>query len=434
MKKLSIGWCLRLRHLAVLLILGILTPVNAETYRLIDDRYLEIGNEWHYQVHVTLRDNITVDLWETSTESITGTRNIAGYPTKIVEIIDSYGTGYDYANLSNDYLLEYGYDDSQMHARVINNNPTELAPVWINTTDNNRLLGTGDFQLQMDDPYMVWEGTITSYITYTGHQDVTVPAGTFSCIVVLTRSVYSDTLGLQGEITETTYADPEVGVIKKEHSDWMYNPYDGQTYYNESTESLTWTNVGPFIKVNKENIDFGETSTSETFEVWKSGMGTLDYDVWVSEGDFYFEVLPTSGSSTGSSDKKTHTITLKRDNIAVGETIFGEVMISSGGADNSPQVIGLSAVGPLFPDLSGGSEVCFEDLEVLVFYWLDDMCGEPNWCEKSDLDRTGTVDFFDFSIFAKYWLTDVSLIGHWTLDDNEANTTVIDSSGSGGGH
>ena len=40
-----------------------------------------------------------------------------------------------------------------------------------------------------------------------------------------------------------------------------------------------------------------------------------------------------------------------------------------------------------------------EYLAVLTSYWLEADCGEPDWCEGSDINQDGTVDFIDFAFF-----------------------------------
>ena len=66
--------------------------------------------------------------------------------------------------------------------------------------------------------------------------------------------------------------------------------------------------------------------------------------------------------------------------------------------------------------------------------WLNDTCSEPDWCDRSDCDQSGMVNSSDLAIICSYWLEtieDPSLVGHWTMDDNELNIMVIDSSGNG---
>jgi len=47
--------------------------------------------------------------------------------------------------------------------------------------------------------------------------------------------------------------------------------------------------------------------------------------------------------------------------------------------------------------------VDIHDLAVLISNWLNS-CAGPCWCDDSDFDRTGSVDFGDFAIVAEEWL------------------------------
>jgi len=40
-----------------------------------------------------------------------------------------------------------------------------------------------------------------------------------------------------------------------------------------------------------------------------------------------------------------------------------------------------------------------EYLAVLTYYWLSTDCTNPHWCEDSDINQDGTVDFIDFALF-----------------------------------
>ena len=85
-------------------------------------------------------------------------------------------------------------------------------------------------------------------------------------------------------------------------------------------------------------------------------------------------------------------------------------------------------------DFNNDGGVDFEDFAILASYWRYGACSEPNWCEDSDCDRNCTTDSSDLLIFAYDWLEttgDPTLIGHWTMDDNTDDATVLDSSVNG---
>ncbi len=55
-------------------------------------------------------------------------------------------------------------------------------------------------------------------------------------------------------------------------------------------------------------------------------------------------------------------------------------------------------------DLDGDGIVNFADFAILAYYWRDYVCSEPDWCEGSDFDESGYVDFVDLKEFMEDWL------------------------------
>jgi hypothetical protein len=80
--------------------------------------------------------------------------------------------------------------------------------------------------------------------------------------------------------------------------------------------------------------------------------------------------------------------------------------------------------------------VNFRDFAVLAMHWLDEDCGIPSWCEKTDLDFSGATDNVDLDIFTDNWLAEnewwLEPISHWKLDEG-SGTIAYDSAGSNDG-
>ena len=55
-------------------------------------------------------------------------------------------------------------------------------------------------------------------------------------------------------------------------------------------------------------------------------------------------------------------------------------------------------------DLNNDGIVNCGDFAIHAFYWMDDTCSEPDWCEGADIDMSGQVDFGDVRIIAEHWL------------------------------
>ncbi len=73
-------------------------------------------------------------------------------------------------------------------------------------------------------------------------------------------------------------------------------------------------------------------------------------------------------------------------------------------------------------DFNGDTIVGFADLDKLTSYWLSADCNEPDWCEGTDLNTSGNVDFRDFALFSDYWLEATVYI--FLLSDFNKDTRV----------
>jgi hypothetical protein len=58
-------------------------------------------------------------------------------------------------------------------------------------------------------------------------------------------------------------------------------------------------------------------------------------------------------------------------------------------------------------DIDINGEVNFDDYAVLAAHWACNDCNEPAWCFGTDLNRNGQVDILDLSVFAENWLKGV---------------------------
>ena len=55
-------------------------------------------------------------------------------------------------------------------------------------------------------------------------------------------------------------------------------------------------------------------------------------------------------------------------------------------------------------DLDMDGSVNFTDYAIFAYNWMDDTCCDPDWCEGTDFDHSGSVDMLDLATFARYWL------------------------------
>ncbi|MHC4147944.1 MAG: hypothetical protein ACYSR5_00515 [Planctomycetota bacterium] len=55
-------------------------------------------------------------------------------------------------------------------------------------------------------------------------------------------------------------------------------------------------------------------------------------------------------------------------------------------------------------NFNSDTSVDFIDFAIFASYWQTIGCGDPNWCEGTDLDFSGSVDVNDLGLFVDYWL------------------------------
>jgi hypothetical protein len=388
-----------------LLACTVLHSANAEQHRLIGNRFFKAGDicEYALQLQADIAGIGQVDCTGTVTWHATGTENVAGYDT--IDVNQLYAAtscspatdGFSYAMnfnqfFTSDHLAEACRQTEDELLTVINDDPWELLPTWVDESDDEREFGYGQYEVyRRRPPYGKWTGYFRSYITFLRHQQIAVPAGTFECTVVLVKLRRHDSVGSGGYVDQTMWLDPSGLPVKIHAYQWIWDSPNQEQTEATTTMELTSTNIGPSIAADVNNVDFGGRLEQQTFEVRNSGLGAIDYSLHVSEGVDYFSVSPTTGSSTGPADAKTHTVTVNRSNIALGQTVSGKIVIQSPQADNSPQEISLSA----------HSAIADHVFNIAINHRLDYF--NPPFV-RADFDRDGSVDFADFASLAGQWL------------------------------
>jgi alpha-amylase len=55
-------------------------------------------------------------------------------------------------------------------------------------------------------------------------------------------------------------------------------------------------------------------------------------------------------------------------------------------------------------DFNADGIVNLTDFAIFANHWLNQSCAGPNWCGTADLNRNGSVDFYDLAELVEYWL------------------------------
>jgi len=171
------------------------------------------------------------------------------------------------------------------------------------------------------------------------------------------------------------YLDTACPPSRKVAEDWPDSRYDpgdlacDETYCwrvvakNDcaSTEGPVWRlSTGPCPTVeprwSPNELDFGTSSTSLTFEAWNAAEaeGDWTFDVLPDPDASWLSVSPDTGSSSGSSDRQTVTVTVDRTGLSPG-TYNGEIILSGETPEDAVVPVRMEvgcacgAVGPLAP-------------------------------------------------------------------------------------
>ena len=168
----------------------------------------------------------------------------------------------------------------------------------------------------------------------------------------------------------------------------------GNSDYSNVDGAKTQPEPVPAIAVSTTSIavscEEGTDAADTTFQVWNGDAATLAYNV--VESSSKLDVSPTSGTSTGSSDKQTHTVTFHTADLAVGTHDRSiNVEDDGSGAANGPITIAVQitvTARPLDPP-AAPSAVAATALSAseLAVSWQDNSDNETGF----KLDRRQTM-------------------------------------------
>lgn len=246
------------KSLFIALVFGVISvTANASEYRLFPGHYLDVGNRWDYTTTLYMLNGQDVDLTGSASISMLGETNISGYVVRHVETSSPWGGRSTFCYMSDDFMLVVGTSDENVKETLRSDDPLEMYPLWVDEDCTNYHFGHGQFDGLLEDPAYTWTRTYDAYITYVGQESVTVPAGTFFCVLVLIKVEYVDSDGQHSVSWEAISVDPHIGLIKQDTYEWVRyadGSEEDSAYYFE----LTSTNVQPqsYCKVRSVPMDF----------------------------------------------------------------------------------------------------------------------------------------------------------------------------------
>jgi hypothetical protein len=217
--------------------------------------------------------------------------------------------------------------------------------------------------------------------------------------------------------------------------------HDPRGTWNGGIESDTYGTAAGTISNWMINDDSASDDliTSGSWQIDTAGsLGIISFDI--SETFAYTACqleFTTTGTATesGSATTSTYTLTVKgwvNEDLAYGD--YGITFDNPAwpASDSGTWQVDLQHN----PDVNNDLEVNFDDIKVYLDYWLDGFalgmpCGKYNlWCFGADQDRNGYINLSDLAVVCENWLANSSLVAHWSMDDNAADTIVADASGN----
>ena len=128
-----------------------------------------------------------------------------------------------------------------------------------------------------------------------------------------------------------------LGVYGNDPINWKKSDANGGTPGQAAAADAPYIAVAPFgINVT---VAQGENALDESLTLWNAGIETLNYTV--GDDVDWMELPVASGSSAGSNDQQTHTITFATAGLPAG-TYPATITVSSAEAGNSPVTIGVT--------------------------------------------------------------------------------------------
>ena len=421
-----------------------LSSAGAQQHQLLGTRLFQLGDRLDYDLTIAtaVQGIEKADCTGTVSWRAEAIEEIAGHNTVDVNQVFTLTSCspqtpvYSYLVGSNQFfdpngLLEVRRETDNEVLTVTDDDPWELLPAYVDESDDQRYFGYGTYEAANKmPPYHQWTGYMKSHVTFLGHEQITVPAGTFDCIVVLVKITRHDTISSgvnSGGYTEQTIWFSDIGQPVKLHVyQWIWDAAKQEKTEITSTMELTYTNVGPSIATDTRQIHANQ-AYDQTLTVWNQGAGTLDYTISVTDGAGHFIVDSVEGSSSGPDDPKTHRLDYNATGVPPGCTVSGRLLVESAGADNSPIEICLSGRALMGTqvhrielrqglnystinvpgDFNADHLVDFADFAPFAGQWR-----QPPGIPSADIAPDapdGSVDMRDLAVFTDYWLGDHAL-------------------------
>ncbi|MBN2511681.1 MAG: hypothetical protein JXB18_01970, partial [Sedimentisphaerales bacterium] len=183
---------------------------------------------------------------------------------------------------------------------------------------------------------------------------------------------------------------------------------DDVTFYesifdsNDERSSRHGTGIGldnGYFKVSLDNLGFWNTGVPVTLNQWQ----TIALEVNSSTAKFYVNNVLRA---TRSYSANANSVAAKNYRIGYGMSDAGENFYFDGLLKNvliKDQSAAIPVDNPQL-DITQDGTIDMADLLELARHWLQADCSvNNNWCDMTDLNRSGKTDLSDFAILSGNW-------------------------------
>jgi peptidoglycan/xylan/chitin deacetylase (PgdA/CDA1 family) len=271
------------------------------------------------------------------------------YPGGSFDPVDFFAIGsFDFDSSTHDQILDY-LDSAETYNAWFVVHIHEIDQD-VNSDRYNRLTAFLD-ELLIRDIWVDTLGTVVRYMQETMYSSFVVSESQDQITLNLTNSLDDDMYNVPLTIRSTvplSWSEVEISQAASVHiTEPVIVNDEAVIYYNVTPNAglITLTpsspSTQPSLSLNPVSLTAstfqGSNAQDQTFDVWNSGVGTLNYSI--STNETWLSCIPATGSSEGEQD--IITVSYSTSSLAPG-SYSAAITVSDSNADNSPQIIPVS--------------------------------------------------------------------------------------------
>lgn len=199
--------------------------IIADSYEVFHEGIVRVGNRWEFDsVYNGTPYRMT---WEIlAGQPIGGQNTVLLRETGSPYYIDDFYVYLTGAALTVNQAYSTQYNPTSNLTSTFTD-PLEKFPRVVNSTDNARNLGHGQWTVQvLQNPSQFWTRTQDQYVTFMGTEKVTVAAGTFDCVIFRVDEIALLSTGWREVAQRVYYMHPSCGPVAMSYAIQQYDQWN----------------------------------------------------------------------------------------------------------------------------------------------------------------------------------------------------------------